>query len=171
MRKCLLFFIPLLVLLAGCGKAPQAAPASPPAPAFTLPETAPTSQPDTDAAPTDPKDSAAVYDGCATNGDVMEFSSDGCTISVALTENLQGGVSIMSGASPGHEDEFPTAVIRYSPDCVFTRVYVSLSTGKVQCEPASREDVKKQTYLVVHGDTGSDGTITAKVVYLYRVVA
>ena len=169
MRKCIRFLLPMLVLLAGCGKTPQAAPtAPPPAPAFTQPETGKATQPD--AAPTDPKDSEAVYDGCATDGDVMEFSQDGCTISVALTEDIPGGGSVMSGASPGHEDEFPTAVIQYSPDCVFTRVYASLSTGNVQCEPASREDIKKQTYLVVHGDTGSDGTITATVVYLYRVV-
>jgi len=170
MRKCFVILIPLLVLLTGCGKAPQVSPTVPPAPAFTQPETVPATQPDPAAAPTDPKDSEAVYDGCATNGDVLEFSSDGCTISVALTKDLPGGGSVMSGASPGHEDEFPTAVIRYSPDCVFTRVYASLTTEKVQCEPASREDVKKQTYLVVHGETESDGTITAKVVYLYRVV-
>lgn len=168
MKKYLIVLLPLLVLLTGCGKAPQSVPTVPPAPTFTQPETVGT-QPD--AAPTDPKDSEAVFDGCATNGDVTEFSSDGCTVSVNLTEDLQGGGSVMWGASPGHEDEFPTAVIRYSPDCVFTRVYASLATGKVQCEPSSREDVKKQTYLVVHGDTDSDGTITATVVYLYQVVA
>lgn len=176
LKKHLSWLLPLLILLSGCGKKPQELPTA------TLTVTQPAAAPSTvettevpavqePTAYTDPADSEAVYEGCATQGRVIEFHADGCTISVALTEDLQGGVSIMTGAAPGQEDKFPTAQIRYAPDCVFTRVLASLSTGALQCESVRREDIKKETFLVVHGNTDSDGTIIANVVYLYRVVA
>lgn len=176
LKKHLSWLLPLLILLAGCGKKPQELPTA--APTVTQPAAAPSTA-ETAGTPavqeptvyTDPADSEAVYEGRATNGRVIEFHADGCTISVALIEDLQGGASIMTGAAPGQEDKFPTAQIRYAPDCIFTRVLASLSTGALQCEAVSREDVKKETYLVVHGSTDSDGTIIANVVYLYRVVA
>jgi len=176
LKKQLTWLLPLLILLTGCGKKPPELPTAVPAPDVTQPvavpsaSTAPAPAVQEPTAYTDPADSEAVYEGCATNGRVMEFYADGCTISVALTEDLQNGASVMMAAAPGQEDKFPTAQIRYAPDCVFTRALASLSTGALQCEAVTREDVKKQTYLVVHGSTDSDGTIIANVVYLYRVV-
>lgn len=181
LKKYLSWLLLLLILFTGCGKKSQEVPAAVAAPDAAHPAAAsstfpaePAKAPSADLQEptvyTNPADSEAVYEGCATNGHVTEFDADGCTISVALIEDLQGGVSVMTGASPGHEDQFPTAQIRYAPDCVFTRVLASLSTGEIQCESVCREDVKKQTYLVVHGQTDSDGTVIANVVYLYRVV-
>ena len=163
MRKIVLPLI-LACLLAGC--APASRPTEPPQ---TVPaaETLPALR---ETRPAFPADSSAVYDGCATNGDVTALHDSGCTVSECLLEDLDNGVSLMVGAAPGGEDHFPSVEVRYRPDCTFIRVDASLSTEELTCEAVSAAEVREQTYVVVHGQVQADGSIDAETVYLYRVV-
>ncbi len=162
----------ILLLLLACMLAGCAAPVRPTEPTQTVPaatvriEQPSGNQPD----PTFPATSEAVYDGCATNGDVTALTEQGCVISECLLEDLEDGVSIMTGAAPGEEDKFPSVYVRYGPGCVFIQADASLSTGALNCEAVTAADVKEQTYVVVHGVTLEDGSIQAETVYLYRVV-
>lgn len=160
-------FFPLLLivcLLAGCSTPVR--PAEPPQTAAAETFLAPSKG----FVPTFPEDSDAVYDGCATNGDVTALTEQGCIITECLLEDLENGVSIMTGAAPGEEDKFPSVSVRYSPGCVFIKVDASLSTGALHCETVTQAEVREQTYVIVHGETLEDGSIEAETVYLYRVV-
>lgn len=170
MKKIFLLFL-ALGLLTGCRHseplpqtliptptAPQTAPL--PAPAENSPQTTPTF----------PADSYAIYDGSATSGNVTALTGWGCTISVGLLEDLDGGTSVMTGAAPGHEDSFPSVDIRYIPGCAFIRANASLSSGALDCQVVTAGDITEQTYIIVHGETDSNGVINANTVYLYRVV-
>lgn len=159
-----------LLLMAACLLAGCAAPARPTEPPQTVPAAATAPAPSERLDPTFPADSEAVYEGCATNGDVTALTEEGCVITECLLEDLENGVSIMTGAAPGEEDKFPSVSVRYGPDCVFIKADASLSTGALRCETVTAADVKEQTYVVVHGQTLDDGTIQAETVYLYRVV-
>lgn len=164
MKKFLLLLL-LACLLAGCS-----APVRPTEPPQTAAAAETFPAPSAGSEPTFPADSEAVYDGCITNGNVTALSDQGCVISECLLEDLEDGVSLMVGAAPGMEDQFPSQEVRYGPDCVFIRVDASLSTGEVRCQTVSSADVTEQTYVVVHGQTLEDGAIEAETVYLYRVV-
>lgn len=159
-----------LLLLAACLLAGCAAPARPTEPPRTVPAAVTAPAPSERTKPTFPADSGAVYDGCATNGDVTALTEQGCILTECLLEDLENGVSVMTGAAPGCEDLFPSVSVRYGPGCVFIRADASLSTGALRCETVTAADVKEQTYVVVHGQTLDDGSVEAETVYLYRVV-
>jgi len=159
-----------LLLLAACLLTGCAAPTRPTKPPQTVQDAVTHPVPSEECAPAFPASSEAVYDGCATNGNVTALFNQGCTVNVCLLEDLENGISIMTGAAPGEEDKFPSVSVRYSPDCVFIQVDASLSTGALQCAKVTSAEIREQTYIIVHGETLGDGSIEAETVYLYRVV-
>lgn len=110
-----------------------------------------------------PADANLLWEGAGISGTVMEFSEDGCSISPTKSEG-----DLAWSAAEGHESEGEIVQVLYSEDCVFRIANVDIITAKASYEPASREDVKKQTSVILYGDYDGDGKFRASRAYIYR---
>ncbi|MCI8550398.1 MAG: hypothetical protein HFI68_07415 [Lachnospiraceae bacterium] len=110
-----------------------------------------------------PAEADLLWRGAGLSGSVMEFSDGGCSISPTKSEG-----DLAWSAAEGHESEGEIVQVLYSEDCVFRIANVDIITAKASYEPASREDVKKQTSVILYGDYDGDGKFRASRVYIYR---
>lgn len=185
MKKTILVLL-IALCLGGCG--PQARPqgAVPsfkegddrPATAQTVPaklpeQESPAQEPPMVQEPTVPlrPDSfGTLLDGSILSGAVMDFTGDGCSLSEGVTKEYENGFSSYSVIvdSEAAAREGLLKVISYQPDCVFLYVYVNATTGSIRYEDAVRENVKKDSSLVIYGETDGEGTVRASRVYLER---
>ena len=109
-----------------------------------------------------PSDADRLFESSDLQGDVTDFSEDGCT----LSPTIEIGDNIAYQADPGYEDTFVSVL--YHSDCVFQIAYVNHQTATVTYEPAAVEDVKKQTSLILRGEYDEKDVFHASRVYIYR---
>lgn len=117
-----------------------------------------------------PESYGRLLSGSLLRGSVMDFTEEGCSLSQGVTEKLDNGGSTYSeyvNPEAAAQAGLLKAVI-YQPDCLFLYVYVNATTGSIRYEDALRENVKKNSSLVIYGETDEDGTVRASRVYLER---
>lgn len=184
MKKTILILLALLCL-GGCGPKARPQGAAPSfqegdkdVPASTAPaklpeQGSPTQEPVIAQKPTVPlrPDSyGTLLDGSILSGAVMDFTENGCSLSEGITQEYENGFSsysvIVDPEAAAREGLLKA--IAYQPDCVFLYVYVNATTGSIRYEDAIRENVKKNTSLVVYGEANEEGTVRASRVYLER---
>ncbi len=110
-----------------------------------------------------PEDANLLWQRAGMSGTVMEFTEEGCSISLTESEG-----NLAWGAAEGYESEEEISQVLYSEDCVFWIANVDIITAKASYESASREDVKKQTSVILYGDYDGEGQFKASRVYIYR---
>lgn len=120
--------------------------------------------------PLRPDSFGTLLDGSILSGAVMDFTENGCSLSEGITQEYENGFSSYSVIvdSEAAAREGLLKAISYQPDCVFLYVYVNATTGSIRYEDAVRENVKKDSSLVVYGETDGEGTVRASRVYLER---
>lgn len=97
-------------------------------------------------------ETGSFFDGANLEGDVVEFSETGFSLSPATTETVEGGGKIMEIAVPGLESDENMIQIAYTDDTVFQIVNLSASAqSEVSREDADKESVKKQSSVCVFG--------------------
>lgn len=168
-HKIVFIIVTLLWLgcLVGCGKQPiQDQRATDTEPAITDQAgerpTASSGQPEA-TRDGNPVDADQLFAECTLSGTVIEFSSDGCTISPTIQDG-----NVAYGAAPGYEDEFEQVRIIYGEACTFQISNVNIVSGSVEYDSASMKDVKKQTDLILYGAYDSEDNLVAERVYIYR---
>ncbi|MCI8275639.1 MAG: hypothetical protein HFI66_08520 [Lachnospiraceae bacterium] len=115
-----------------------------------------------------PADADLLLEGAGLIGSVTEFSGEGCSLLPVHEEGTDDGGGLAWSAAEGHEADAEKINVSYGPDCIFQIAKVDIITAKATYEPASLEDVKKQTDLVLYGSYGEDGSFLAEKVYVYR---
>ena len=101
-------------------------------------------------------------------GHVVEFSSTGCTISPAKTEEADGGGQIMFEAASGYENEEDNVNIYYSDNCQFQLAKIDIATGKADISDVDISNIKKQTSLIIYGKWKDNHNIEATKVIITR---
>lgn len=109
-----------------------------------------------------PSDADKLFEISNLSGTVTEFSNDGCKLSP--TKNSGDNVSYQ--AAPGYEDEIVS--IGYNSDCIFQIAHIDFHTAAATYEPATVEDVKKQTSLIICGEYDENGVLHASRIFIYR---
>lgn len=95
-------------------------------------------------------DGAFLY-GANLQGDVVEFSDEGFSLSPATTKE-EGGGMLSAEAAPGSENDENNIQITYTDNTVFQIVNLSRSSqSEVSREDADKESVKKQSSVCVFG--------------------
>ncbi len=164
-KNVLLFAILALVLsFPGCGQqARQEPPVSPTRAEFSMPKE-PKEEEELPTAGIDenPADADKLFEISDLQGDVTDFSGDGCTLSPAI----EVGDNISYQAEPGYEDTFVSVL--YHSDCTFQIAHVNHQTATATYEPATVKDIKKQTSLILCGEYDEKDVFHASRVYIYR---
>lgn len=158
----ILITLSLLMFCAGCGNQTQQENMPPESPAQTKGELQDEDH-SADALNENPQNGDELFEICKLNGTVTEFLDNGCKILPIISE---GDVAYQ--AAPGHEDQQEQITVSYAEGCTFQIAYANLQTGKITCEDASVDDIKKQTELVICGEYDSDNTLLANRVFIYR---
>lgn len=117
-----------------------------------------------DAPNANPQNGDELFEICNLNGTVTEFFDNGCKVIPIINE---GNVAYQ--AAPGYEDQQEQITVSYVEGCTFQIAYANLQTGKITCDDANMDDIKKQTELVICGEYDSDNTLLANRVFIYRV--
>ncbi len=153
-KNILLLAIMVLVLTCvGCGQQ------SPKDNSDTVPPTqAENSIPDEN-----PSDGNKLFEISNLEGTVTEFSEDGCK----LSPSIESGDHTLTSAAPGYEDKIVS--VSYNSDCTFQVAHLDYQTSAATYEPATVEDVKKQTSLIICGEYDENDVLHASRVFIYRI--
>lgn len=109
------------------------------------------------------------YDGANLQGNVVEFSDEGFSLSPAITEDVEGGGEILVQTLPGLEDDENNVQITYTDDTVFQIVTISKSLGsELSREDTDKESVKKQSSVAVFGSCQDTYHWTADKILIFR---
>lgn len=98
-------------------------------------------------------------------GSVTDISDNGCKITPT---HIEGNVAY--GAAPGYENPEELISITYSEDCIFQIAYMDIQAGTVTYDPATVNDVKKQTSLVICGEYDRNNVLHANRIFIYRIM-
>lgn len=113
-------------------------------------------------------DGAFLY-GANLQGDVVEFSDEGFSLSPATTEKVEGGGEVMAQAAPESESDENNIQITYTDNTIFQIVNLSRSLqSEVSREDTDKESVKKQTSVCVFGSCQDAGHWTADKILILR---
>lgn len=161
-----------LVFLPGCGKK-EAPPVAKDGSAFAAGHPAGSGAGETGAGEYGAGESGSgggddLYEGAAVQGDVVEFSQDGCTITPLKSYEAAEGGMIAEGAAPGMEDPEENIFIHYQEGCMFQIVDIDVASGTKVFSDADLSDVRKQTSLIIHGEWVDAHNVNAVKVYLDR---
>ncbi len=110
-----------------------------------------------------PADADELFEISNLRGTVTDFSEDGCK----LSPTKEIGDYISYGAAPGYEDTFVSVI--YNSDCTFQIAHLNIQTVAATYEPATVEDVKKQTSLILCGEYDENEVFHASRVFIYRM--
>jgi hypothetical protein len=109
------------------------------------------------------------YDGANLQGDVVEFSETGISLSPATTETDADGGQVLAQAAPGSESDENNVQITYTDDTVFQIVTISTSSGsELSREDTDKESVKKQSSVAVFGSCQDTYHWTADKILILR---
>lgn len=97
-------------------------------------------------------------------GNVTEFSDNGCTINSVTSDN--NGEAVI--AADGYEDEGAKVTIKYGDNCIFQRAVMSIETGKATVSEAAKADIKKKTSLLLYGNFDDTENFTAAKVVIVQ---
>lgn len=114
---------------------------------------------------TESTDANELIDSAAMQGSVIDFSSNGCSVSQVTSED--GGKSSKISA-PGSENADTTVNIKYQTNCTFQRAVINRTTENAAISAASVSDIKKQTSLIIYGDFEDTHNLTAAKVIVVR---
>lgn len=160
LRKLFILLICVCVsaaLLGGCDKTQPEDGTAPPTganintPSPTATDNFPDNTDDNADGTNTPIDAAQLYADMSLSGTVAEFTSDGCTVIPIITEQAGDG-SVASQAVPGTEDKGKNVMVTYNDDCVFQIAVINVEAGSAVLSDAAKEDIKKQTTLMLYGD-------------------
>lgn len=111
----------------------------------------------------------SFFDGANLQGDVVEFSDEGFSLSPATTEKVEGGGEVLAGAAPGTESDENNIQITYTDNTVFQIVNLSMSSqSEVSREDTDKESVKKQSSVCVFGSCQDTYHWTADKILILR---
>lgn len=113
-------------------------------------------------------DAGSLYTSATMRGSVVEFSEDGCTVSMATTED-DGKTSAI--AAPGHENKDENIVVTYQEGCVVQIATIHTSTGVAELEQASVSDIKKQASVIVYGSFEDEHHVSATKIIICHMTA
>ncbi len=92
------------------------------------------------------------YDGANLQGNVVEFSETGFSLSPATTEIDAEGGQVLAHEEPGSESNEDNIQITYTDNTVFQIVTISISSqSELSREDTDKESVKKQSGVAVFG--------------------
>lgn len=116
----------------------------------------------------DSRGDGAFFGGANLQGDVVEFSDEGFSLSPATTEKVKGG-EVLAGAAPGSENDENNIQITYTDNTVFQIVNLSRSLqSEVSREDTDKESVKKQSSVCVFGSCQDTYHWTADKILILR---
>lgn len=111
----------------------------------------------------------AFFGGANLQGDVVEFSDEGFSLSPATIEKVEGGGEVLAGAAPGSENDEDNIRITYTDNTVFQIVNLSMSSqSEVSREDTDKESVKKRTSVAVFGSCQDTYHWTADKILILR---
>lgn len=111
----------------------------------------------------------AFYDGADLEGDVVEFSETGFSLSPSSTWTEDDGGEVLAGAAPGAQKEEDNIQITYTDNTVFQIVNLSMSSqSEVSREDADKESVKKQSHVCIFGSCQDSHHWTADKILILR---
>lgn len=110
-----------------------------------------------------PETGEQLFEISKLNGTVTEISDNSCKITPTHAED-----DVAYEVAPGYEDQEELITVTYDEDCTFQIAYVDIQTGAVTYDAASVSDVKKQTNLVICGESDSDNVLHANHIFIYR---
>jgi hypothetical protein len=109
------------------------------------------------------------YDGANLQGDVVEFSETGISLSPATTETDADGGQVLAQAAPGSESDENNVQITYTDDTFFQIITISASSGsELSREDTDKESVKKQSSVAVFGSCQDTYHWTADKILILR---
>ena len=92
------------------------------------------------------------YDGANLQGDVVEFSDEGFSLSPATSKKVEGGGAVLAQPASGSESDENNIQITYTDNTVFQIVNLSMSSqSEISREVTDKESVKKQSSVCVFG--------------------
>lgn len=110
-------------------------------------------------------DGAFLY-GANLQGDVVEFSDEGFSLSPAT---IEGGGEVMAQAAPGAEIDENNIRVTYTDNTIFQIVNISRSLqSEVSREDTDKESVKKQSSVCVFGSCQDTYQWTADKILILR---
>lgn len=89
--------------------------------------------------------------GMALSGSVTDFTADGCTIIPIINESTDDGGVVSYEAVEGTEDKSKNVTVTYNDDCIFQLAVLHVGTGKAALSSSSKDNIKKQTTLLLYG--------------------
>lgn len=114
-------------------------------------------------------DDGEFYDGANLQGNVVEFSETGFSLSPANTEIDAGGGQVLAQEEPGAESDEGNIQITYTDNTVFQIVTISTSSGsELSREDTDKESVKKQSNVGVFGSCQDTYHWTADKILIFR---
>lgn len=117
----------------------------------------------------DSRGDGAFFGGANLQGDVVEFSDEGFSLSPATTEKVEGGGEVLAGAAPGTESDENNIQITYTDNTVFQIVNLSMSSqSEVSREDTDKESIKKQSSVCVFGSCQDTYHWTADKILILR---
>lgn len=109
------------------------------------------------------------YDGANLQGNVVEFSETGFSLSPANTEIDAGGGQVLAQEEPGSESDEGNIQITYTDNTVFQIVTISTSSGlELSREDTDKESIKKQSDVGVFGSCQDTYHWTADKILIFR---
>lgn len=100
-------------------------------------------------------------------GGVVDFTNKGCTVSPSKTEDADGG-EIAYQAAPGMDNNEDNIKITYQEGCVFQLAVINPTTGKLKISNISKDDIKKQSQIIIYGDYQNASQISASKIVITR---
>lgn len=109
-----------------------------------------------------------LYNDLDLEGSVVDFNDLGCTITPMKTEKGDDGGEIAYEAAPGKENEEDNITVTYQKDCVFQTAVINATTGETNLSNASKENIKKQSSLIIYGEFKDKHHINASKIIIQR---
>lgn len=108
----------------------------------------------------------AFFEGASLQGDVVEFSETGFSLSPASTE--EGG-KVLAQTAPGSERDEDNIQITYTDNTVFQIVNLSMDLqSEISREDTDKESIKKQSSVCVFGSCQDINAWTADKILILR---
>ena len=109
------------------------------------------------------------YDGANLQGNVVEFSETGFSLSPATTEIDAEGGQVLANEEPGAESDEGNIQITYTDNTVFQIVTIDISSqSELSREDTDKESVKKQSSVAVFGSCQDTDHWTADKILILR---
>lgn len=115
-----------------------------------------------------PINAEQLYTDVSLSGTVAEFTSNGCSVIPIITEEVEGGYTA-SQAAPGTEDKEKNVTVTYNNNCIFQIAVIDVQTGMAQLSDATKEDIKKQTDLMLYGNYQNTQHLNVSKVVIQRL--